>query len=96
MAQLSSPHAGNIMFKWRDLADRYDRMLKEVTIALVGKYTRLEDAYASVIKALKHSSLSVSHRLNLRYIEATHLEVDMLKENPSKYHEAWHQLVSSK
>ena len=45
---------------------RYDRLLREVTIALVGKYTKLEDAYASVIKALQHSALAVSHRLNLR------------------------------
>ena len=31
-----------------------------------------------------------------QYIEATHLETSMLKENPCKYHEAWHQLVSAK
>jgi len=41
-------------------------LLREVTIALVGKYTKLEDAYASVIKALQHSALAASHRLNLR------------------------------
>lgn len=45
---------------------RYDRLLREVTIVLVGKYTKLEDAYASVIKALQHSALAVSHRLNLK------------------------------
>lgn len=45
---------------------RYDRLLREVTIALVGKYTKLEDAYASVIKALQHSALAASHRLNLK------------------------------
>lgn len=45
---------------------RHDRLLKEVTIALVGKYTQLEDAYSSVIKSLQHSALGVSHRLNLR------------------------------
>lgn len=45
---------------------RHDQLLREVTIALVGKYTQLEDAYASVIKALQHSALCVSHRLNLR------------------------------
>ena len=33
---------------------------------LVGKYTRLEDAYASVIKALQHASLAVNHRLDLK------------------------------
>ena len=45
---------------------RNDRLLKEVTIALVGKYTRLEDAYASVIKALRHASLECNHKLNLK------------------------------
>ena len=45
---------------------RYDRLLREVTIALVGKYTKLEDAYASVIKALQHASLAVSHKLDLK------------------------------
>lgn len=48
------------------LFSRHDRLLKEVTIALVGKYTQLEDAYSSVIKSLQHSSLCCSHRLNLK------------------------------
>lgn len=33
--------------------------------------------------------------LSSQYIEAADLEDDMLKENPSKYHEAWHQLVGA-
>lgn len=45
---------------------RNDRLLKEVTIALVGKYTKLEDAYASVIKALNHASMACNHKLNLK------------------------------
>ncbi|XP_056014759.1 CTP synthase 1-like isoform X2 [Ostrea edulis] len=90
-----SPYNNRWMLRWKDLASRHDQLLKEVTIALVGKYTQLEDAYASVIKALQHSALCVSHKLNLKYIEAAHLEMEMLKENPSKYHEAWHQLVSA-
>ena len=40
-------------------------MLKEVTIALVGKYTKLEDSYASVVKSLRHASMACNHRLNL-------------------------------
>ena len=55
---------------------RHDQLLREVTIALVGKYTQLEDAYASVIKALQHSALCVSHRLNLKVcIQYTMLEI---------------------
>ncbi|KAH3730425.1 CTP synthase 1-like [Dreissena polymorpha] len=93
------PHIANrpkrFMADWKELADRYDRLLREVTIALVGKYTKLEDAYASVIKALQHSALAVSHRLNLRYIAASDLEMETLSQDPVRYHEAWHQLVSA-
>jgi CTP synthase len=38
------------MTRWRALADRAEHLRKIVHIALVGKYTQLEDAYASVIK----------------------------------------------
>ena len=41
-------------------------MLKEVTIVLVGKYTRLEDSYTSVVKALNHAAMACDHKLNLK------------------------------
>ena len=44
---------------------REERLLDEVKIALVGKYTKLEDAYISVLKALKHASLHCNRRLNI-------------------------------
>lgn len=40
-------------------------MRGSVKIALVGKYTKLEDAYASVIKALKHSAIAANRKLEL-------------------------------
>ena len=59
------PRPKKFMWKWRDLADRHDNVRKSVEIALVGKYTQLEDAYASVTKALQHSALFVNRRLVL-------------------------------
>ena len=32
----------------------------------------------------------------LQYIAASDLEMDTLREDPRRYHEAWHQLVSAK
>ncbi|XP_076445571.1 CTP synthase 1-like [Babylonia areolata] len=90
-----SPHPRRQMMRWKELADRYDRLLKEVTIALVGKYTKLEDAYASVIKALQHAALAVNHRLDLKYIEAADLEPERVHDDPQKYHEAWKELVGA-
>jgi CTP synthase len=60
-----------------------------VKIALVGKYTKLEDSYISVIKALKHAALSCRLRLKLDCIGAENLEEECLKSTPVKYHEAW-------
>ena len=55
----------------------------------MGKYTKLEDAYASVIKALDHAALAVSHKLKLTYIAAADLEEETKVTNPVKYHDAW-------
>ncbi len=84
------------MWKWKDLADRHDNVRHTVEIALVGKYTKLEDAYASVTKALQHSSLFVNRRLQLSYIDAECLEEGTKAESPVKYHQAWQTLCRSR
>jgi CTP synthase len=81
--------------RWRDLARRFDNLTREVTIALVGKYTRLEDSYASVSKSLQHASIQAGYKLNLKFIEACNLERMMKNENPVLYHEAWQTLCKS-
>lgn len=45
---------------------RSDRLLEHVSIALVGKYTKLSDSYTSVIKALEHSALAINHKLEVK------------------------------
>lgn len=45
---------------------RSDRLLEYVSIALVGKYTKLADSYTSVIKALEHSALAINHKLEVK------------------------------
>ena len=44
---------------------RNERQLDEVIIALVGKYAALEDAYASVLKALNHAALFCNRKLKV-------------------------------
>lgn len=44
---------------------RIERQLDEVNIALVGKYTGMEDAYASVLKALTHAALFCNRKLKV-------------------------------
>lgn len=61
---------------------------------LVGKYTELSDAYASVIKALRHSCVQCNRKLELLYVEAHDLEATTLETDPERYHKAWGRLVT--
>jgi len=64
----------DLMKKWAGLADRVDACIEPVTIAMVGKYTELSDAYLSVIKALQHSAIEVGRKMEIDWIEASDLE----------------------
>ena len=60
---------------WRTrLAEKWDALSAVVRIAMVGKYTGLSDAYLSVLKALQHACLSASRKLEVLWVEASHLE----------------------
>lgn len=80
------------MIQWRELAERDERLVHEVKIALVGKYTKLEDAYISVLKALKHASLHCNRCLKVVWVESENLEKEVQERDPVKYHEAWQKL----
>ena len=59
---------------WKFLAASVDNAEKEVHIALVGKYTGLQDSYLSVLKALKHSAIACARRLVVDWVESEDLE----------------------
>jgi CTP synthase len=80
---------------WKNLADRCDYIREEVTIVLVGKYTKLGDAYHSVIKGLKHAALYCRRKLNLKYIDSEHLEDAILTSDPQLYFQAWTSISSA-
>lgn len=44
---------------------RAENLTKEVKITVVGKYTKLEDAYASLTRALQHACLELGYKLKL-------------------------------
>ncbi|MCO5609439.1 hypothetical protein L7F22_063665 [Adiantum nelumboides] len=81
--------------RWRDLTVGHERLIDKVEIVLVGKYTSLQDSYMSVIKSLEHAALRVHRKLVLKWVEAGDLEPAMEKDNPVRYHEAWHSVCSA-
>lgn len=82
---------------WKSLTTSQDRFLEseKVTVALVGKYTNLHDSYLSVIKSLEHSAMACGRKLNLVWVDASHLEKGTLDVSPEQYHKAWHELCTA-
>lgn len=55
---------------WREMADRIHAAREEVTIALVGKYTQLHDAYLSIVEALHHAGYAKGVKVSIRWIDS--------------------------
>src|SRR5436305_3436861 len=58
------------MSRWNAVMERIRNPEGEVTIAVVGKYTGLKDAYKSLNEALAHGGLANRVRVNLDWIES--------------------------
>lgn len=59
---------------WEDLINRVNNLDKEIEIALVGKYTELEDAYLSVKEALKSAGYKYNTKINIKWVDSESLE----------------------
>jgi len=59
---------------WESLIYNLENLGKEISIAICGKYTKLEDSYASVIESLMHCSAHTRHKVNIKWIETTAIE----------------------
>ena len=55
---------------WETMVESLRTSTKEVTIALVGKYTQLHDAYISVVEALKHGGISNHCAVNIKWVDS--------------------------
>ncbi|MGI8841256.1 MAG: CTP synthase [Caulobacteraceae bacterium] len=60
--------------RWREISERLLHPDGEVTIAIVGKYTVLKDAYKSLIEGLVHGGMANRVRVNLDWVESEAFE----------------------
>lgn len=88
-------NATNLLAEWKEMAYGLDLLEEEVTIAMVGKYTDLSDAYLSVIKSLQHAAMKVERKLTINWIEASHLENEWKTNSNEEWVSAWNLLESS-
>ncbi|MBI2915064.1 MAG: CTP synthase [Firmicutes bacterium] len=72
--------AGRDLAQWREIVGRIKRPHYRTTIALVGKYVALPDAYLSVAEALTHGGIANDAGVDIRWVNSEHLETEGAEE----------------
>ncbi|GAA5071118.1 CTP synthase [Maritalea mobilis] len=84
-----SPAPKPELSRWEDVADRIHNPEGEVRVAIVGKYTQLEDAYKSIAEALTHGGMANRVRVTADWIDAEIFE----REDPAPYLEEFDAIL---
>jgi len=79
--------------EWRSLAELVDSLDIPVSVAVVGKYTDLSDAYLSISKALYHAANKAERKLVVHWVEAEYLTEEMADHE--LYASGWNKLRSA-
>jgi CTP synthase len=74
---------------WQDVSDRILSPEGEVTIAIVGKYTGLKDAYKSLMEALYHGGIANRVKVKFEWIESEVFE----REDPAQFLQKVHGIL---
>jgi CTP synthase len=59
---------------WETIVKRVKQPLKNVTIALVGKYVDLKESYKSLCEALTHGGIANDAKVSLRWVDSEEIE----------------------
>ena len=75
--------------RWNDVPDRIYNPEGNVKVAIVGKYTQLEDAYKSIAEALTHGGMANRVKVNVEWVDAEIFD----KEDPAPYLQGFHAIL---
>ena len=75
---IEAPRAG--LGEWQEVIDRIGERREPVTIALVGKYVKLHDAYLSVHEALKHAGVRRGATVRVQWVDAENMSYEEAAE----------------
>jgi CTP synthase len=64
------------LHEWQEVVANEAQPQQEITVAMVGKYMELLDAYKSLIEALQHAGIKTRTRVNFDFIDSEDIERD--------------------
>ncbi len=65
---------------WEKMVQSLKNPKGEVTVALVGKYTQLHDAYISVVESLKHGAVANNISINIKWLPSESVTTDNVED----------------
>lgn len=68
------------LIAWKKMVDDYNHPEHKVTIALVGKYISLHDAYLSVVESLKHGGIANKTEVEIKWIDSEEVTPETAEE----------------
>lgn len=77
---LNLPCPSPDLSEWEAMIEAWKNPRQEVTIALVGKYTALHDAYISVVEALKHGGVANHASVSIQWVDSERLNAENVAE----------------
>jgi CTP synthase len=80
LERLHLPNTEPDLSAWKELVERVKRPSKQVTVAIVGKYVMLSDAYISVVESLKHAGARHECQVNIKWVLSEDVEKHGAKE----------------
>ena len=57
--------------KWCDFTEKMEKISRQVTIGITGKYTTVRDSYASIINSLEHAGIALGCKESIKWIDTT-------------------------
>lgn len=66
--------------EWKAMVDAWKNPTSSVTVALVGKYTALHDAYISVVEALKHGGVAHHASVTIKWVDSEQVTTENVAE----------------
>jgi len=81
LERLHMPNATPDLKDWKELVEHIKRPTANVTVAIVGKYIMLADAYISVVESLKHAGAKLGASVTIKWV----LSEDIEKNGTDEY-----------
>ncbi|TDL99269.1 MAG: CTP synthase [Flavobacteriaceae bacterium] len=74
------------LIKWNAFLEKHKNPKNELTIALVGKYVSLQDAYKSISESFVHAGAELETKVNIKWVYSGELTQDNIAQELSDVH----------